>query len=53
MDGSDPYPAGSELAAIWRLGYDESASDVGRTYDDHPESERSVAYDQGRTAGEL
>lgn len=50
---ANPYEAGSELSRIWQLGYDECTSDSGRTYDDHPASERSVAYDEGRTAGEI
>lgn len=48
----NPYPAGSALAAIWQLGFDEAHSAFGMTYDDDPGSERSVAYDEGRTAGE-
>jgi hypothetical protein len=57
----NPYQAGSELSVIWQLGYDEAwswhddmpmLSDVGRTYDDNPESERSHAYDLGRSTAE-
>ena len=48
----NPY-TDPELARIWQLGYDESASAFGRTWDDDPASDRSVAYDEGRTAGEL
>lgn len=33
------------------LGLAESAGDVGVTYDDDPESPRSVAYDLGRGLG--
>jgi hypothetical protein len=47
----NPYPAGSEMAAIWQLGHDEAGGDVGMTYDDDPGSPRSVAYDEGRNAG--
>lgn len=51
--GRNPYPLGSELSEIWQLGFDESqVSDDGRTYDDDPGSGRSVAYDEGKTAGE-
>lgn len=31
------------------LGFREGAGDLGMTYDDDPESPRSVAYDVGRT----
>lgn len=48
----NPYVANLSLAEAWQLGYDEADSDVGRTFDDHPESERSRAYDLGRTAAE-
>jgi len=37
----------------WQFGYDEAEGDVGITYDDDPESPRSVAYDEGRTAGRI
>jgi hypothetical protein len=47
----NPYPAGSEMAAIWQLGHDEASGDVGMTYDDDSGSPRSVAYDEGRNAG--
>jgi hypothetical protein len=32
----------------FRLGFAEAHSDMGMTYDDDPESNRSVAYDTGR-----
>lgn len=40
------------LLSVFLLGFEESASGFGRTYDDDPESPRSVAYDRGRTFGE-
>lgn len=40
---------GSALDRCYRLGWDEGCSAFGMTYDDDPESDRSVAYDTGRT----
>ena len=40
-------------AAEWSLGHEEAEGDVGMTYDDDPESPRSRAYDEGRTAGRV
>lgn len=37
---------------IYRLGISEAHSSLGMTYDDDPESPRSVAYDLGRNRGE-
>ena len=42
----------AELAAF-RLGVSEAGGDMGMTYDDDAESPRSVAYDVGRTVGQL
>lgn len=39
-----------ELKKIYQMGYREGLGDVGMTYDNDPESERSRAYDKGRTA---
>ena len=50
-DGN-PHEPGSPLHEAWQLGYDEGLDAVGMTYDDDPESARSVAYDVGRTARE-
>jgi hypothetical protein len=47
----NPYKG--ELATIWQQGYDEANNAFGMTYDDDPASPRSVAYDEGRTAGEV
>lgn len=38
-----------ECQPCWNLGFDEGLGDMGMTYDDDPESPRSVAYDLGRT----
>ena len=43
-------PDKQELRKIYQLGYREGLGDVGMTYDNDPESERSRAYDRGRTA---
>lgn len=48
----NPYPRGDNRRGPWLLGFLESAGCIGMTYDDDPESPRSVAYDEGRTAGE-
>ena len=45
-------PGPDEIAAF-RLAIDDGISDVGMTYDNDPESPRSVAYDVGRTVAEL
>lgn len=42
-------PAALRHPAIALLGFREGNGDVGMTYDDDPESPRSVAYDVGRT----
>jgi hypothetical protein len=42
--------AKDELRRIYQRGYREGLSDFGMTYDNNPESERSRAYDKGRTA---
>lgn len=47
-----PYPKDDDRHWPWRLGFVEAADGFGMTYDDYPESPRSVAYDEGRTAGE-
>lgn len=39
-------------AAAFALGFTESGSDFGMTYDENPWSDRSVAYDNGRTIGQ-
>ncbi len=43
-------PDKQELRKIYQLGYREGLGDFGMTYDNNPESERSRAYDRGRTA---
>lgn len=40
------------LVKAFILGFREAGSDLGMTYDDDPESSRSVAYDHGRNLGE-
>jgi|688.fasta_scaffold49906_10 hypothetical protein len=45
------------IADAFRLGFDEGyespfGCDVGMTYDDDPDSPRSVAYDMGLNHGE-
>lgn len=52
MPTPNPHPAADERHEPWQAGYDEAADDIGRTYDSDPESPRSVAYDEGRNAGE-
>ena len=42
-----------ELIALFAMGARESSSGFGVTFDDDPESPRSVMYDLGRTFGEL
>jgi hypothetical protein len=46
------WAAGPETEAF-HLGVQEASGDIGMTYDNDPESPRSVAYDVGRTVGEL
>ena len=52
MQTKNPYPPRDERHAIWQQGYSECQSDVGMTYDGNPESPRSRAYDEGRSAGD-
>ncbi len=42
-----------QRCVAWQRGYDEALDAFGMTYDDDPESPRSIAYDNGRTAGQL
>jgi hypothetical protein len=55
LDFDFPHPADKLLRALirhpeeFRLGFDEGDGDVGMTYDDDPSSERSAAYDMGRS----
>ena len=37
---------------VFLMGLREATGDFGMTYDDDPESPRSVAYDMGRNLGE-
>ena len=41
-----------QRCVAWNLGREESGDAFGMTYDNDPESPRSVAYDNGRTFGE-
>ncbi len=42
-------PAALRHPTVAWLGFREGRGDLGMTYDDDPESPRSVAYDVGRT----
>jgi hypothetical protein len=39
-----------DMLRMYELGYSEGGSDVGMTYDNDPDSFRSVMYDKGRNA---
>lgn len=47
------WTPGSEEIAAYKLGISEAHHACGMTYDDDPESPRSVAYDWGRNVGEI
>ena len=49
---TNPYDEDTPEHRAWRLGFLEADGSVGITYDGDPESPRSVAYDEGRTAWE-
>lgn len=49
MTGSEALSAINEHPAVFAWGFDEGLDSMGCTFDDDPESPRSVAYDLGRS----